>query len=423
MTTDDSAAWLRQGENLQRSTLIELFFDLAFVFALTELSATLAARLTWFGAWQVLLLTMAVWWTWSVTTWATDLYAQRAGLRALVIVLMFGVVLLAGTVPDAFSERGLAFAMAYVALQVGRTTTLLLATWRHPLRRRPARVLFWFVISAVIWIAGAYPHDAARAGVWTLALVVDYGSANLGWPTPFLGRSALSEWDVVEEHLAERYRQILIIGLGDMVLTMGEVYATGTPRPLRTLGLATTFLTTVLLWQIYAYRAGEWITTAFTPGSRRARPARKLDWDHLVMVAGIVVTAVGGKQMIAHPSGHTPWSWIAVIVGGPALFLFGRAHFGYVVFAHLSLPRIFGLVGLLALVPLLRLVTPLAAAAAVALVLILVISPDLPDLWRPANFQPPNIRMKEELMRRRSAVPGPDPGRSDQPPASGDLTD
>jgi len=416
MTTDE-AAWLRQGENLSRSTLIELFFDLAFVFALTELSFTLAARLTWMGAWQVLVLTMAVWWTWSVTTWATDLYAQRAGLRALVIALMFGVVLLSGTVPDAFAERGLAFAVAYVVLQIGRTSTLLLATRRHPLRRRPARVLFWFLISAVIWISGAYVHGAARAAMWTLAIVVDYGSANLGWPTPFLGRSELHEWDLVEEHLGERYRQILIIGLGDMVLTMGEVYAAGRNGPMRTLGLATTFLTTVLLWQIYAYRAGEWITTAFTPGSRRARPARKLDWDHLVMVAGIVVTAVGGKQIIAHPSGHTPWSWLAVIIGGPALFLLGRAHFGYVVFGHLSLPRIIGLVGLGVLVPVLRLATPLMAGAAVAIVLLLVISPDLPDLWRPANFQPPNIRMKK---LRHEAGPRP---RSDRPSAPGDLTD
>jgi low temperature requirement protein LtrA len=417
MTTDETAAWLRQGENLSRSTLIELFFDLAFVFALTELSVTLAARLTWGGAWQVLVLTMAVWWTWSVTTWATDLYAQRAGLRALVIALMFGVVLLAGTVPDAFAERGLAFAVAYVVLQIGRTSTLLLATRRHPLRRRPARVLFWFLISAVIWISGAYVHGGARTAMWTLAIAVDYGSANLGWPTPFLGRSELSEWDLVEEHLGERYRQILIIGLGDMVLTMGEVYAAGRNGPMRTLGLATTFLTTVLLWQIYAYRAGEWITTAFTPSSRRARPARKLDWDHLVMVAGIVVTAVGGKLIIGHPSGHTPWSWLAVIIGGPALFLLGRAHFGYVVFGHLSLPRIVGLVGLGVLVPVLRLTTPLVAGAVVAVVLLLVISPDLPDLWRPANFQPPNIRMKQ---LRHRAAPKP---HSDRPPAPGELTD
>jgi low temperature requirement protein LtrA len=294
-------------------------------------------------------------------------------------------------------------------------------TRKHPLRRRPARILFWFAISAVVWIGGAYVHDAVRAGVWTLAIAVDYGSASLGWPTPVFGRAALSEWDVVEEHLAERYRQILIIGLGDMVLTMGEVFAAGEPRPTRTLALATTFLTTVVLWQIYAYRAGERITTAFLPSASRARPARKLDWDHLVMVGGIVVTAVGGKLIIGHPSGHTPWSWIAVIVGGPALFLLGRAHFGYVVFGEVSLPRIFGLIGLGALLPVLRLTSPLVAGAVVALVLVLVISPDLPDLWRPADFQPPHIRMQQARARHRPA--GSEPGRSDRPPAPGELTD
>jgi low temperature requirement protein LtrA len=104
MPANEAARWLRQGEDLQRSTLIELFFDLVFVFALTQLSATLAAHLDWANAFKTLLLTMAVWWVWSVTTWATDLYAQRAGLRALVIVLMFGVLLLSSAVPEAFAE-------------------------------------------------------------------------------------------------------------------------------------------------------------------------------------------------------------------------------------------------------------------------------------------------------------------------------
>src|SRR5258708_7569785 len=162
MTENETTRWLRQGEDLQRSTLIELFFDLAFVLALTQLSVTLAARLTWGNAYKVLLLTMALWWAWSVTTWATDLYAQRAGLRVLVVALMFGVILLASALPHAFDDRGLAFAVSYVVLQMGRTLTLLFATWRHPLRRRPARVLFWFVVSAVVWIIGAFLHDSQR---------------------------------------------------------------------------------------------------------------------------------------------------------------------------------------------------------------------------------------------------------------------
>ena len=425
MAENDATRWLRQGEDLQRSTLIELFFDLAFVLALTQLSITLAARLTWGNAYKSLLLTMAIWWVWSVTTWATDLYAQRAGLRVLVVALMFGVILLASAVPHAFDDRGLAFAVSYVVLQMGRTSTLLLATWRHPLRRRPARVLFWFGVSAAFWILGAFVHEGQRVAMWTIAIVLEYGSANLGWPTPFLGRSALSEWDLLEEHLAERYRQILIIGLGDMILTMGQIYTQGAPKLIRTLALAVEFVTTVVLWQIYSYRAGERITTAFAPGPNRARPARKLDWDHLIMVGGVVVTAVGSKVVIAHPMGHTPWSWVAVVLGGPALFLIARVHFGYVVFGHLSMPRVVGLTVMAAMVPAMRLLPPILVAASVTAVLLGIISPDLPDLWRPAHFMPPNTR------RKRAVSPGPveaKPGASESgsadspPPTSGETS-
>jgi low temperature requirement protein LtrA len=423
MAANETTRWLRQGEDLQRSTLIELFFDLAFVLALTQLSVTLAAHLTWGNAYEALLLTMAIWWAWSVTTWATDLYSQRAGLRVLVVALMFGVILLASAVPHAFEERGLAFAVSYVVLQMGRTSTLLLATWRHPLRRRPTRVLFWFAVSAVFWITGAFVHDERRVVIWTIAVFLEYASANLGWPTPFLGRSALSEWDLLEEHLAERYRQILIIGLGDMILTMGLIYTEGPPKALRTEALAIEFVTTVVLWQIYSYRAGERITTAFAPGPNRARPARKLDWDHLVMVGGIVVTAVGTKVVIAHPLGETRWSWIAVVVGGPALYLIGRIHFGYLVFGHLSLPRVVGLAVLAAMLPVMRLLPPILVAGSVAAVLLGIISPDLPDLWRPAQFMPPNTR------RKRAAAPGPpeakpgasESGPADSAPTSGDA--
>ena len=414
MTANETARWLRQGEDLQRSTLIELFFDLAFVLAITQLSVTLYAHLTWENAYKVVLLTMAIWWVWSVTTWATDLYAQRAGLRVLVVALMFGVVLLASALPHAFDDRGLAFAVSYVVLQMGRTSTLLLATRRHPLLRRPARVLFWFAVSAVFWIIGAFVHDTRRVVLWTIAVGLEYAAANLGWPTPFLGRSALSEWDLLEEHLAERYRQILIIGLGDMILTMGLVYTQGPPKLVRTLALAIQFITTVVLWQIYAYRAGERITTAFAPGPNRARPARKLDWDHLGMVGGIVVTAVGSKLVIANPTGETRWSWIAVVVGGPALFLIGRVHFGHVVFGHLSLPRVIGLGVMAAMLPAMRLLPPILVAGSVAAVLIGIISPDVPDLWRPAHFMPPNVR------RKRATTPGAmeaRPGASESGPA------
>ena len=171
MAANETTRWLRQGENLQRSTLIELFFDLAFVFALTQLSVTLAAHLTWGSAYRITaghhgdLVDLVG------DAWATDLYAQRAGLRALVVALMFGVILLASACPGGLRQarsglRGVLCGAPDVADLV-----LLIATWDHPLRKRPARVLIWFAVSGVFWLMGAFVRDdgTVRCGQWPSA--------------------------------------------------------------------------------------------------------------------------------------------------------------------------------------------------------------------------------------------------------------
>ncbi len=371
----------RRARDLRRSTLVELFFDLVFVFTLTQLSQALIRHLTWGGFYRTVLLTMAIWWAWSVTAWVTDLYeSRRPRIQWLVIAVMFGVLLMSTALPEAFDERGLIFAGAYIALQTGRTVVLFIALPGARLRRRAARVLVWFAMASVFWLTGAFVHGTSRVLLWTLAVAVDYGAAALRWPTPGLGRSSASEWGLAAEHLSERYRQILIIALGDTILTMGSAYSAERPQLGRTAALAAAFGTTVLLWQIYSYRAGARVSTSFTSGSERARPARELDWNHLVMVAGIVVTAVGNEAVVLHPFGHTQWAWIAAVLGGPALFLTGRAHFGYVVFGYVSRPRLFGLLALAAMTPAMILLPPVVVALAVDLVLIAVVSADLPGL-------------------------------------------
>jgi len=276
MTGQGPARRLLRSRDLRRSTLVELFFDLVFVFALTQLSQALIRHLTWGESVRVLLLTMAVWWAWSVTAWVTDLYeSQRPGIQWLVIGVMFGVLLMASALPEAFDRRGLVFAGAYVTLQTGRTGVLLLALPGRGLRRGAARVLFWFGVASVAWLTGAFVHGTSRVLLWAVALAVDYGAAILRWPTPGLGRSSVSEWGLAAEHLSERYRQILIIALGDTVLTIGSTYSALRPQPGRTVALATAFATTVLLWRIYSYRAGARISTSFTSGAQRARPARE----------------------------------------------------------------------------------------------------------------------------------------------------
>jgi low temperature requirement protein LtrA len=215
------------------------------------------------------------------------------------------------------------FAGAYVAIQIGRGLFLVLAMRARELQRRSARALFWAGLSAVPWIAGALTHGTARGALWTLAVALDYAAFALGFPTPRLGRESTSELPVVAEHLAERYRQFFIIALGELILVTGLALSGTGFAAARTAAFVVSIATTVLLWRIYIYRAGELLSAAIAAAPNPARIARSASTAHLVMVAGVVVTAVGDELVIANPLGHTPPAWIAVILGGPALFLPG----------------------------------------------------------------------------------------------------
>src|ERR671935_2895199 len=112
-----------------RVTNAELFFDLVFVFAVTQLSHTLLGRFTPLGAVQVTLLFLAVWWVWVYTAWVTNwLNPELTPVRVLLFLMMLGGLVLSTTIPTAFEGRGLWFAIAYAAMQVGRTSFWLIAT-------------------------------------------------------------------------------------------------------------------------------------------------------------------------------------------------------------------------------------------------------------------------------------------------------
>ncbi|MEH0844489.1 low temperature requirement protein A [Micromonospora sp. CPCC 205711] len=361
---------LRRPGEPKQATFLELFFDLVFVLVITQLSHGLIQDLTWSGAFQTLVLLLAVWWIWTNTAWITDLYdPRRMAIQVLVIATMLGTFMMAVALPDAFGSQGLVIAGLYVAIHLGRHLFLVVALRGHEAQRRSLRVLFWFGVSAVPWIAGALAHETARGALWALAVTVDYLAGVLRYPTPGLGRPPSSEWPIVPEHLAERYRQLFIIALGELILVAGStLWGTGF-APDRTAAAVVSFFTTVLLWRIYIYRAGELLPAAIAAAPDPDRVARSALVAHLPMVAGVVLTAVGVELVIAHPSGHTTLAWIAVILGGPSLFVVGRAVFEYQVFTRVSRDRLIGLLVLAVLTPALLLVPPLLAALAATAVL------------------------------------------------------
>jgi low temperature requirement protein LtrA len=370
MPTTDSAKLLPKPEKSRQGNFLELFFDLVFVVALAQLSRGLIQDLGWIRAFQTLVLLLALWLVWTTTAWITDLHDPRQpSIQLLVSVSMLGSLVMVVAVPDAFGHQGQVFAGTYVVINVGRHVFLAFAQRGHELQRRSIRVLFWFAASAVPWIVGGSVPVTARDYLWALAVAMDLTGGVLRYPTPWLGRSPESEYRIGAEHLAERYRQLFIIALGELILvTALTLSGSGFARD-RTAAFVVSFVGTALFWRIYIYQAGELLPAAIAAAPDPDRLARSAAVTHPIMLAGIVATAVGDEVVIAHPLQNTRPAWVAVILGGPALFLAGRAAFEHTVLASISWDRPIGVLVLSALTPPMLLVPPLVATIAATAVL------------------------------------------------------
>jgi low temperature requirement protein LtrA len=164
----------------QRATTLELFYDLVFVFAITQVSHLLLDDLSWKGAAKALLALLVVWWAWNYTAWVTnELDVDAIVVRLLLIGIMLASLLMAVAIPKAFGDRALLFAGSYVAIQVGRHLFLTFAAADAGTieRERAGRILVWFLAAGILWIGGALAADAVRAGLWVAALAVDYSAA------------------------------------------------------------------------------------------------------------------------------------------------------------------------------------------------------------------------------------------------------
>ena len=164
---------LRSRSGHTRVTFVELFFDLVFVFAVTQLSHTLVEHLTLIGALQTLFLLLAVWWVWMYTCWFTNwVDPDRPPVRALIFVLMLAGLLLSASLPHAFDGEALLFASAYVFSQLVRSAFMLWASHGHDDLNfnNFRRIISWQMVAAVFWLAGGFCAGATRVILWLTAL-------------------------------------------------------------------------------------------------------------------------------------------------------------------------------------------------------------------------------------------------------------
>ncbi|HTS96691.1 MAG TPA: low temperature requirement protein A, partial [Streptosporangiaceae bacterium] len=196
---------MRARAGAERVTNVELFFDLVYVFAVTQISHYLLAHPTLTGALRAGLLLAMVWLVWAYTTWVTNwLDPERIAVRLLLLALAGASLVMSAALPEAFSARGLAVGVAYAVMQIGRSAFAVVALRGRPLQRNFQRILAWCLVSGLLAVLGGLAAPDARAVLWAAAVGVDLLGGAVGFYTPGLGRSTTQDWTIEGGHFAER---------------------------------------------------------------------------------------------------------------------------------------------------------------------------------------------------------------------------
>jgi low temperature requirement protein LtrA len=346
-----------------RVTPIELFFDLVFVFSLTQVTALMADDLTGRGIVRGILVLALLWWSWVGYAWLANVVQAEEGLgRVAMFGAMAAMFVLAVTVPESFDDLpgGLAgpvvVAFAYLAVRVLHLVMFVLLSGDDPgLRRQVWRFSPSVFGSTAVLLVASQLEGTAQTLAWVAALIVDYVGTILGGASGWRLRSA--------SHFAERHGLILIVALGESIVAIG-VGVARLPISWPIVAASVLGLTVAgCLWWAYfdvvSIVAERILRRA--EGEERARLARDAySYLHLPMVAGIVLVALGLKVVLEYVGGvglhglsePLPPLPLGALYGGVALFLLGHAAFKYRTWRQVSVRRLVVVVLVVALVPL-----------------------------------------------------------------------
>jgi low temperature requirement protein LtrA len=381
--------FLRPATGERRPTYFELFFDLVYVFAVTQLSHHLLADLTWSGAAETAFLLVAVYWAWNYTTWMANWFDPEVpAVRLVLVFVMLASLLMAVAVPAGFGDHAMLFAASYCALQIARNGFVVAVTPAGRFNRLFQQILTWSILSAPLWIGGALAHAPARWALWLAALGLDLVAPLLRYWVPRRGPTPMAEWEIDAGHFAERFQLFVIVVLGESIVLTGATASDVGLTAWAVVALGVAFLSSVAMWWLYF---GQATTATVRRMAADAAPGRvgrdAYTYLHLPIVAGILLTAVGDELVIAHPRDELGTAGAFATLGGPALYLLGLAAFNTRVGRPQPWTRIAAAVALAASVPLATDASGLlVAAAATALLTALVVADQLRTAREPGGM-------------------------------------
>jgi low temperature requirement protein LtrA len=363
LVTDDQAGERRVG-------VLELFFDLVFVLAITQVTSYLASHLNWLGVAEGLIILGLMWWAWVGYSWLTNsVDSDDVPARLTIFVAMAALVVVALAMPGAFGDEALLMACAYGLVRAMQVGLYAYGTDKDdPNHGAILKLAPGFMLSSLLLIVGAVVGGDAQLWIWLAALLIDVS-------TPFI--SDTSGFRVHAGHFAERHGLIIIIALGESIVALGAA-ASGQPLNFALVaGVTMGVGIAASLWWTYfdvTAVAAEHRLSIVDPVARARLARDAYSVIHLPMIAGIVLLALGLKKALGHTDHHLELIPALALVGGPALYLLAQVAFRYRNVRTIGWPRLIAAVLLLLLLPVALAVPALTAVAMVFAVVGLLVA-------------------------------------------------
>ncbi|HEU5475214.1 MAG TPA: low temperature requirement protein A [Actinophytocola sp.] len=375
--TRQARAWVEPVRESGSATTLELFFDLVFVFALTQVTAYLADNLTGQGLLHGLLVLAVVWWCWVGYSWLSNVVKADEGVaRLAMFVAMLAMFVIALSIPEAFVDMpgGLSgptvFAVGYLVLRGVHVLLFLMVSGTDPgLRRQVLRFTGTMIGGTALLLAAGMTSGSTQTLLWVAAVLADYGGTLVIGARGWRLNSA--------RHFAERHGLIIIVALGESIVAIGVGVA---QLPISwpivvaaALGLAVS----ASLWWVYFDTAALLSERALSRarGEHRVAMARSgYTYLHMPMMVGIVLVALGLKKVLEYVGdeehhtladklyGLPLWA----LYGGAALFLLGQVAFAWRCYRHMKVQRLVLAGVLIALIPLVAALPALASLGVLA---------------------------------------------------------
>jgi len=368
-------------------TPLELYFDLVFVFAFTQVTTVLSNNPTWSGLGHGLLILTALWWAWAAYAWLTNTVDPGVGaVWGALLVAMAAMFVAALAVPDAFGRHGVAFGVAFLIVTAMHLTLYALAArGDRDLLTAILRIAPWPLTGAALILAAGFVDGEAKALLWLAAIVI-------GFFGPLL--TGVSGWRVQPAHFVERHGLIVIIAIGESLVAIGL----GERRVGLTTGVTVAavlgFVVATSFWLAYFDFfpiRGQQLLSDRTGVQRTALARDIYTYLHLPMVTGIVLFAFSMKTTLAHVGDELDAIPALGLCGGPALYLLAYVALRVRITRTVSRGRLVAALACVALIPVAMSVPALVALALVAAVWVALHAYEI-IWWREARAETRALR-------------------------------